>query len=162
PRLSILLPTGALADEFGAGSTGVQLGLPVSKQISRHWAANLNLGGTIFPSVEAPDDPGRQEQLLDGSAAASIIWEPFDAINFLCEVLVFQTEEVTRRATAYHTHPLVNPAVRVGWNGPAATQWVLGLGFPIGFGRDAGELGVFLYFSVEHAITASARRARDW
>jgi hypothetical protein len=58
------------------------------------------------------------------------------------------------------THPLVNPAMRVGWNGPGGTQWVVGLGAPIGFGRDAGEVGVFLYFSLEHAITGAARRAR--
>jgi len=162
PRLSVLLPTGTLADEFGAGSTGVQIGLPVSKQVTRHWEVNLNLGGTVFPSAEAPDDPGRREQLLDGSAAASVIWEPYDAINFLCEVLILQTEEITRGGTAYHTHPLVNPAVRVGWNGPGGVQWVLGAGVPIGFGGDAGQLGVFLYLSIENAFTAAARRARDW
>ena len=162
PRLSVLLPTGTVHDELGTGSTGVQVGLPASKQLSRHWAANVNLNGTIIPSAEAPGAPDRSEQLVDGSAAASVIWEPYDAINFLCEVLVFQTEEITRRATAYHTHPLVNPGMRVGWNGPGGVQWVLGVGVPIGFGRDAGQLGVFLYLSVEHAITAAARRARDW
>jgi hypothetical protein len=162
PRLSVILPTGTIADEFGAGSTGVQIGLPVSKQITRHWEANLNLGGTIFPSAEAPDDPERSEQLLDGSAGASLIWEPYDAINVLCEVLVLRTEEITRRGTTYGTHPLVNPAVRVGWNGPGGVQWVFGAGVPIGFGADAGELGVFLYLSIENAFTAAARRERDW
>lgn len=162
PRLSVILPTGALADEFGAGSTGIQVGLPVSKQITRHWAANLNLGGTIFPSAGAPGDPGRREQLVDGSAAASVIWEPYDAINFLCEVLALETEEITARATAHRFHPLVNPAMRVGWNGPGGVQWVMGVGVPIGLGRDAGELGVFLYLSIEHPITSAARRARQW
>ena len=162
PRLSVLLPTGTLEDEFGAGSTGVQIGLPVSKQITPHWEVNLNLGGTIFPNADAPDDPGRSEHLLDGSAAASAIWEPYDAINLLCEVLVSRDEEITRRGTAYHTHPLVNPGMRVGWNGPGGVQWVVGASLPIGFGGDAGELGVLLYLSVEHAITAAARRERSW
>src|SRR5262245_9252157 len=162
PRLSVLRPTGGPSRNLGGGRPGVQLGLPVSKQITRHWAANLNLSGTIFPSVEAPAEPGRHHSLVDGTAGASVIWEPFDAINFLCEVVVNQTEEVTRRGTEYHTHPLVNPGMRVGWNGPGGVQWVMGIAAPIGFGTDAGERGVFLYFSLEHAVTAAARRERDW
>ena len=162
PRLSVLLPTGAIEDEFGTGSTGIQIGLPLSKQLSAQWEVNLNLGGTIFPHADAPDDPGRSEQLLNGSAAASAIWEPYDAINFLCEVLVSQTEEITPRGTTYHTHPQVNPGIRVGWNGSGGVQWVVGAGVPVGFGGDAGQLGVFLYLSVENAITAAARRERNW
>src|SRR5207247_1972174 len=71
PRLSLLLPTGTLADEFGTGSTAVQVDFPVSKQVSSHWAAHLNLGGTVFPSADAPDDPRRSERLVDGSGGAS-------------------------------------------------------------------------------------------
>jgi len=162
PRLSVVLPTGTLLEEFGAGSTGIQLALPVSKQITPHWAATLNLGSTIIPDADAPDDPGRSERLVDGSSGASVIWEPFDAINFLCEVLLLQTEEITRHGTAYHTHPVVNPGLRIGWNGPGGVQWVWGVAAPVGFGGDAGQVGVFLYLSVEHAVTAAARRARDW
>jgi len=162
PRLSVLLPTGSLEDELGTGSTGIQVGLPLSKQLTRHWEVNLNLGGTLFPSAEAPDDPGRRERLLDGSAGVSAIWQPYDAINFLCELLVSQTQEITRRGTAYHTHPLVNPGVRVGWNGAGGVQWVVGAGVPLGFGGDAGQLGVFLYLSAELPVTAAARRDRGW
>jgi Putative MetA-pathway of phenol degradation len=162
PRLSVLLPTGAIEDEFGAGSTGIQIDLPLSKQLGKHWEVNLNLGGTLFPSAGAPDDSSRNEHLLDGSAGASAIWEPYDAINVLCEVLVAQTEEITRRGSTYHTHPLVNPGVRIGWNGPGGVQWVVGASIPIGFGGDAGQLGGLLYLSIEHAITAAARRERDW
>jgi hypothetical protein len=163
PRLSVILPSGTLHDEFGLGSTGVQVALPASKQLGRHWEVNLNLGGTIFPSADTPWKGDRSEQLIDGSAGGSVIWQPYDAINVLCEVLIAQTEQITPRGgTAYHTHPLVNPGVRVGWNGPGGVQWVLGAGLPIGFGGDAGELGVFLYLSIENAFTAAARRERDW
>ena len=162
PRLSVLLPTGSLEDEFGTGSTGIQIGLPLSKQLDRHWEVNLNLGGTFYPSAPAPEGPSRRERLLDGTAGASVIWEPYDAINILCEVLVAQTEEITDRGTTYHTHPLVNPGVRIGWNGPGGVQWVVGAGAPIGFGVDTGEIQAFLYLSIEHAVTAAARRERNW
>jgi hypothetical protein len=163
PRLSVILPTGSLHDEFGLGATGVQIDLPLSKQLTRHFEANVNLGGTVFPSADTPWKGDRTEQLLDGNAAASLVWQPYDAINVLCEVLFFETEQILPHGgTAYHGHPLVNPGVRVGWNGPAGTQWVVGAGLPIGFGGDAGELGVFLYLSLENAFTEAALRERDW
>jgi hypothetical protein len=56
----------------------------------------------------------------------------------------------------------LDPGVRLGWNGPAGIQWVWGVGLPIGLSHDTDHFGVFLYFSVEHAVTRAAQEERRW
>ena len=82
----------------------------------------MNLGTTIYPHAEAPDDPSRHQRLVGGGGGASVIWEPVDAVHLLCEVLLQDTQEITARGTTHHTHGIVNPGVRAGWNGPGGVQ----------------------------------------
>jgi hypothetical protein len=151
PRLSVLLPTGSR--RLG-GAAGVQLGLPVSKQLGEHFAAHLNIGATIVPRADT--DRGSTRLLL-GSGGASLVWEPVDAINLLCELVTLGGDDVddgraTRRVLAF-----VNPGIRVGGDGPGGSQLVWGIGFPVGLTEESPSLAVFLYFSLEHPFTRAAR-----
>jgi MFS family permease len=160
PRVSLILPTGSFRDELGTGSAGVQLSLPLSKQLGDHLAGHLNLGTTVIPHALALR--GRSEHLVSGNGGGSLIWEPADAINLLCEFVTSRDQEVAPRGVTERTRATINPGIRVGWNGPGGVQWVWGVGLPVGLTADTDHLGVFLYFSVEHAITREARAKREW
>lgn len=160
PRLSLVLPTGSYRDGLGTGSAGVQANLAASKHLIDHLTAHANLGGTLIPHALAPDDPPRSETLGAVSGGGSLVWEPYDAVNFLCELLAIRDETVARRGTEEAVRVTVNPGVRVGWNGPGGIQWVAGVGVPIGLTRDTDDFGVLLYVSLEHGITAEAHAAR--
>lgn len=160
PRLSLVLPTGSYRDGLGDGSAGVQTNLAASKRLSEHFVAHANLGGTLVPHARAPEDPPRTESLGTVSGGGSVIWEPYDAVNFLCELLASRDEEIGRRGTEELVRVTVNPGVRVGWNGPGGVQWVGGIGVPIGLTHDTDHLGVLFYVSIEHGITAEAHAGR--
>jgi hypothetical protein len=117
------------------------------------------VGTTIVPHALLP---GSSARLLSGNGGASIIWEPFDAINLLCELVGSRDEEVEDGRVVTRTRATVSPGLRVGWNGPGGVQWVWGLGLPIGLSHDADRFGVFLYVSAEHAVTREARAKRQW
>ena len=156
PRLSVIMPTG---DGRLGGAAGVQVGLPVSKQIGDHFAAHLNLGGTVIPRADT--DRGNARVLL-GSGGASLVWEPVDAINFFCELITIGGDDVDDGRSVRHVLAFANPGIRVGWDGPGGSQWVWGIGFPVGLTPDSPSLAVLLYFSIEHPFTSAARAERQW
>jgi hypothetical protein len=160
PRVSLILPTGSVRKGLGTGSAGVQTNVAVSKQIDDHWAAHLNVGATFVPNAATSSGPPRHESLTSWQGGGSVIWESADAINLLCEVFASSDAEVGRHGIDHGTHATVSPGIRVAWNGPAGTQWVWGIAGPIGLTRKTDDVGVFLYFSLEHAFTAAARRER--
>jgi hypothetical protein len=156
PRLSVILPTG---DGKLGGAAGVQIGLPFSKQLGEHFAAHLNLGTTIIPEVDT--DRGSARVIL-GSGGASLVWEPVNAINFFCELFTVGADDVDDGREVRHVLAFANPGVRIGWDGPGGSQWVGGLGFPIGLTHDSPSAAVLLYFSIEHPFTSAARAERQW
>jgi hypothetical protein len=91
-----------------------------------------------------------------------VIWEPWDAINFLCELVVVHDEDVEGGRVVGQTSVILDPGVRIGWNGPASMQWVWGVGLPVGLSHDSDPFGVFLYLSIEHAVTSAALAERRW
>jgi len=159
PRLSLLLPTGSARDGLGTGSAGVELSFPLSKQLGRHFSAHLNGATTIVPHALLPHDAAL---LVSGRGGGSLIWEPFDAINFLCELLASHDEEVEDGRVVERTRVVLDPGVRVAWNAPAGIQFVWGVGLPIGLTPDTEHFAVFLYFSAEHAVTRAAAEKRRW
>ena len=161
PRLSLVLPTGSVRDGAGDGSVGVQVLVPASKQLGEHFAAHLNLGATILPRARAVDPP-RHDRLVSWTGGGSLIWEPYNAINILAELLASRDAEIAEHGIDHETRVTFSPGVRVGWNGPWGVQWVVGVALPIGLTRPSDDLGVFLYFSAEQAVTAAARAARNW
>ena len=156
PRLSVILPTGRRG--LG-GAAGVQVGIPVSKQLGEHFAAHLNLGATVIPSADT--DQGGARVVL-GNGGASLVWEPVDAINFLCAPVTVGGDDVDDGRPVRHVLAFANPGVRVGWDGPGGSQWVWGVGVPIGLTRDSPSLAVFLYFAIENPFTSAARAERQW
>jgi hypothetical protein len=160
PRISLVLPTGSVRDGTGDGTVGVQALLPVSKQLGPHFAAHLNLGGDCRPHALDVDAPGRSERLTTWLAGGSLIWEPVDAIGILAELVGLRTDEFTAHGKHPENKLVFDPGVRVGWDGPWGVQWVGGIGIPIGLTDATEDLGVFLYFSAEHAVTAAARKER--
>jgi hypothetical protein len=159
PRLSLVLPTGSARDELGSGSAGAQLSFPLSKQLGDHFAVHLNGGATIIPHAILPR---RSAELVSGSGGGSLVWEPWNAINLLCELVASHDEEIEGGRVVARTRVTLDPGVRVGWNGPAGIQWVWGVGLPIGLTHDTEHFGVFLYFSAEHAVTRQAQQKRRW
>jgi hypothetical protein len=162
PRLSLILPTGDEKAGLGANSTGVQVNLPFSKQVTPHFASHLNFGVTILPDAEDRDFPGRGERLTSWNGGLSLIWEPVDAINLLGELVASRDAEIGERGVDYRNRAIFNPGVRIGWNGPLGMQWVAGVAVPIGLTPATDDLGVFLYFSIEHAFTRAALADRRW
>jgi Putative MetA-pathway of phenol degradation len=160
PRLSLVLPTGSYRDGLGDGSAGAQANLTASKHLTDHFTAHANLGGTLVPHARAPEDPPRTDSLAALSGGGSVIWEPYDAVNFLCELLASRDEEIGRRGTDERVRFTVSPGVRVGWNGPGGIQWVGGVSVPIGLTHDTDHFGVLLHVSIEHGITAAAHASR--
>ena len=157
PRLSLVLPTGSSRDELGTGSAGVEMALPASKQLGAHFAAHLNAIARIVPHALVP---GGSELLTSAGGGGSVIWEPFDAVNVLCELVAVHQEDIEGGRRVTGTPVVLDPGVRLGWDGPGGVQWVWGIGFPIGLTSDADDFGVFLYFSAEHAFTKQAQASR--
>ncbi|HJQ84243.1 MAG TPA: MFS transporter [Candidatus Binatia bacterium] len=160
PRVSLVLPTGSARDGIGTGSAGVELLLPVSKRLGEHFSAHANAGTRIVP--HALLGRGRATHLVSALGAASLIWEPWNAVNVLCELVALREEEVEDGRVVARTRVVADPGVRIGCNAPAGVQLVWGIGLPIGLSHDAEHFAVFLYFSAEHAVTAEARRQRRW
>ncbi len=161
PRVSLILPTGRVADGLGTGSAGVQVSLPVSKQFGPHFAGHFNLGATLLPSARSEGSPGR-ESLRLWNAGTSVIWEPAHAVNLVTELVTFREAEVTAAGVRYRNQAILLPGIRIGRNSGHGLQSVWGIGMPIGIAGGRRVMGVLVYLSLEHAFTSAARREREW
>ena len=92
PRLSVLLPTGDSRRGFGAGGTGIQMGVPLSvvhnNLITTHW----NIGTTITPSQKNP--LGETATTLGVNAGQSFIYSVNNRFNLMLETVWASTESV--------------------------------------------------------------------
>lgn len=121
PRFSVLLPT---AD---AGSTAVQLNLPVSAFIAPGVVTHWNAGAALTP---------RDQTVYN--AGASVIWLLRPSVNLMLEL--------AWAGTAGTGDVVVNPGLRWAHN-TGELQIVPGIAFPDG-------RGVFFYLSFEHPFTS--------
>jgi hypothetical protein len=150
PRLSLFLPTGDDRRRLGAGSTGIQVSLPLSTVLSPEWVAHWNAGATFTPS--ARNERGEKTDTFGYNFGASVIWLG-QAFNILIETVWASAQTVagtgkTERATDF----LVSPGVRWAYNFPSGLQVVPGIGFPIGLGSSRGQYSILLYLSFEHPL----------
>ena len=164
PRFSLIFPTGEEERGLGHGKLGYQVNLPFSKQFE-HWATHFNAGLTVIPGVTGGVDPqlpfaGRaiNGYNLGGSAIRFI--RP--NLHLMLEALVVWDEQLTRDG---HTDELVqtflSPGIRWAPYTEGDTQWVVGLGVPIGISRDAPDIAAFFYMSFEHRIQKKREPAAD-
>jgi hypothetical protein len=153
PRFSLILPTGDEHEGIGTGKLGYQINLPVSKEIG-HWAFHGNAGLTVTPDVTAGVDRSVRfdGRTLNGyNLGASAIWLARKDLNFMFEAVANWDEELTDNGSEDHTLEVqLSPGVRWAPYTKGDTQWVVGLGLPIGVSRDAPDIQLFFYLSYEH------------
>jgi Putative MetA-pathway of phenol degradation len=153
PRFSLILPTGNERKGLGSGELGYQINLPWSKELE-HWAFHLNAGLTLTPNVKAGVDPSVQfgGSTLNGyNLGGSAIWLARKDLNFMLETVANWDEELQDDGDEDNTIEVrINPGVRWAPYTNGDTQWVLGIGLPIGLSHDSPDISVFFYMSFEH------------
>lgn len=118
-------------------------------------------GAAFGDAADAAADDARWPALSSGPLEDnSFLIE--EAYNFLLELVATRDAEIAVEDVDYANRVVLNPGLRVGWNGSWGIQWVIGASAPIGLTRATDDLGVFLYFSVENAFTAAALEKRRW
>ena len=125
PRASLILPTGNSIHGFGDGTVGLQLNLPVSKQIGAVYLHG-NVGTTWLPGVSRID-------LVGGSA----IWRARRMLHVILESVAAVGESF-----------IVSPGFRYGWD-VGESQIVVGLAIPVTFADDDRRASLLTYFSYE-------------
>lgn len=149
PRFTVLAPTGSVRMGRGAGGAGVQVQIPVSFQISRHFVTHSNIGATWIP--RAQNQFGERASANGYNLGQSFIWLAKPRFNVLVETLWTGTESVITRDKTQRSHDMfVSPGIRWAHNFKSGLQIVPGIGVPIGVGPSAGDKGIFVYLSFEH------------
>jgi len=122
PNVSLLLPTGDDSE------TSWELKLPLSIELSDRFVTHSNAGAAFA---------GSDRTITLGQ---SLVWLATPRMNVLVEAVWDDDENL-----------LVSPGIRWAHNLDSGLQIVPGIAVPIGVGPSAGERGVFLYLSFEHA-----------
>ncbi len=164
PRFSLILPTGETESGLGRGQPGYQIGLPLSKEF-QHWAFHFNAGYTSVPGVKAGVDPllafeGRTLNGYNLGASAIRFVRPnfhlmLELVTLWDEDLLFHGEKARRFET------VISPGFRWAPFTEKETQWVLGVGVPVGLTPDATDLSLFLYMSFEHRFARPRGEAEN-
>lgn len=156
PRASLLLPTGSVGKERGAGGVGVQANLPVSVALSRSLVSHLNAGATY--THRAQNAAGDHAPTRGFNIGQSLVWLARPTLNFMLEAAWDSAEEVLAGGVRGRSEGLVvSPGVRGAINFASGLQVVPGIAVPIGIGPSRGERSVFLYLSLEHPFGSSSR-----
>jgi hypothetical protein len=149
PRLSLILPTGDSSRERGAGSFGVQTGLPLSVVLNKKLVSNWNVGATYFP--HAQDVSGDRASSAGYNLGQSFIWLVHPRFNVMLETVFVSSQAVVASNQTDWTNSLfLSPGIRWSYNFKNGLQIVPGIGVPLGVGPSAGERAVLLYLSFEH------------
>lgn len=148
PRASLVLPTGNTTHGFGAGSFGLQVNLPFSKQtgdVYWHWNAGL----TLLARAKATNADGtvRHEDLASPFLAGSAIYRALPMVHLMLESVVLFQESIADSGTDRSTLFILSPGLRAGWD-MGDRQAVMGVAVPVTW-SDGHDTGVFLYFSYE-------------
>lgn len=151
PRASVILPSASAREGLGAGSAGLQINLPFSKQTGDwHWTWNGGL--TWLPRAKVYDDAGageplRRANLLSPFLAGSSIYRVRPMLHFMMESVLAFDESLTPQGTERQTTLTLSPGLRGGWN-LGDRQLIVGFAIPIARGG-GNEIGGFGYFSYE-------------
>ncbi len=150
PRLSVILPTarGGLGD----GSAGLQVNLPVSKQLGE-WYVHWNGGVTWLPRARTGLRPAGAAadgtvSLLSPFVAASGIYRVRGMWHLMMESVLSSDQSPLDLGTVRDTTFILAPGFRGGWN-TGDSQYVIGLALPVSWTAETASTGAFLYFSYE-------------
>lgn len=153
PRLSVIVPTGDVATEAGAGGVGVEGALPVSwVVVPNRLVTHTNVGVAWVP--RARDPLGNRAGTAGVFVGQSVVWLARPMFNLMLEAVWGRHQAVTGPdATTWESHVTLSPGVRFGVNLPGDLQVVPGIAVPFGIGPSSGERALFLYLSLEHPFT---------
>ncbi len=151
PRVSLVLPTGEVPRLLGAGSPGLQINLPFSKQTG-DWYWHWNAGATWLPKADSVSLNGvptdRSLNLFSPFLAGSGIYRVRQMFNVMLEGTIVFQEVALDGTTARENIYTFSPGARGGWN-LGDQQLILGAAFPIIWAAGESEAGFFLYLSYE-------------
>ncbi|HVN32838.1 MAG TPA: hypothetical protein VMT45_12720 [Thermoanaerobaculaceae bacterium] len=151
PRISFVLPTGAWREAYGKGGAGIQVGLPVSADVSERVTVHVNAGATWTP--QAVGSAGIHRATLDTSAGGSAVVHVSSTFDTFVELLGARIEAVRPDGSIGTVRAvLLNPGVRFAINRPSGLQVVPGFAYTIGIGPSSGSRAMFLYLSFEHPL----------
>lgn len=160
PRLSALVPTGAVARGRGAGGTGFQANLPVSVLLTKSIASHSNVGMTYTHRAE--NLAGARSATRDFKIGQSLIWLARPTLNFMLEAAWDSAEEVIDAGRRERSRGLfLSPGVRGAMNLKSGLQIVPGIAVPIGIGPSRGERSMFFYLSFEHPFASTAQKDKE-
>jgi hypothetical protein len=149
PRFSVILPTGDSSRGLGSGATGIQFNLPVTFMITEKLASHSNVGFTY--THNGKNVAGDTASLESYNLGQSLIWLVHPRVNLMLESILARVDQVVARGIKDHeTQIFVNPGVRWSYDVKHGLQIVPGVAFPIGLGRNSGDVGVLFYLSFEH------------
>ncbi len=156
PRFSLILPTGDRKRGTGDGVVGYQWGLPFSKKVAPRIAVHANLGLTYLPHVQSPLSGGQlspKRSLVSYNVGGSAIFAILPRLHAMLEWVGNFEDSINDAGRAVHSFkPVISPGFRAAVVNEEDLQVVLGTAVPIGLNRNADNLGVFLYFSIEHKL----------
>jgi Putative MetA-pathway of phenol degradation len=150
PRVSLVLPTGDVPRQRGAGSAGLQINLPLSKQTG-DWYWHGNGGFTWLPRAEPPalnPNAGGRVALMSPFLAGSSIYRVRPMFNLMLEGVLRFDELPDGDATSRETSFTLSPGARGGWN-LGDQQLILGAALPITWVDGSAETGLLVYLSYE-------------
>ena len=160
PRFSLSVPTGSERKGLGLGAVGYQVGVPVSKRVSKGLAVHFNLGATYFPGVRvaAATAGHTRTDLWWTSEGTSAIWLASPVLNLVLEAVAYQTQVADAPDSKTRvTQAILNPGLRYALNFPSG-QLVLGVSVPVGVTRASPDPSLFLYLSWEAPVWRPGRR----
>jgi hypothetical protein len=151
PRFSVILRTGEAESGCKCSKPGYQFNLPISKQFER-WAFHANVGWTTIPGLHRPHPELPPECRTDDgfNLGGSAIYFLRPNFHLMLEALALWGEEATPLGEQDRPFELLlNPGFRWAPYTEGSTQWVVGVGVPVGLTDDAPDVSLFLYMSLE-------------
>lgn len=157
PRATLILPTGDPQKALGDGAWGTELGLAVTKRISRRLISHYNVSYSArwkadryFSGGPSVASKHYEKNLHEQVFGASVTYLAHKNFNFLLETQSLSSGDIEEDGrTIRQNTVLVNPAFRFAFD-IGDVQVVPGFGVPLSFG--SGELksaGALIYLSLE-------------
>lgn len=151
PSFALVLPTGSVSKELGAGGVGVEARLPLSLMLSRSLQSNTSVGASY--TRRARNGEGERAAVKGFEVGQSFVWLARERFNLLVETVWERSEHVVGDGLKEHEDELlVSPGVRWAHKFRNGLTLIPGVAVPVGVGPSRGERGVFFYLAIEHSF----------
>lgn len=151
PSFALLLPTGSVSRELGAGGLGVGARLPVSVMLTKNLQSNTSVGASY--TRRARNGEGERAAVKGFEVGQSFAWLARERFNLLVETVWERSEHVVGDGLKEHEDELlVSPGVRWAHKFRNGLTLIPGVAVPVGVGPSRGERGVFFYLAIEHSF----------